>query len=105
MKNKEIEQYITKSADFARPILTHLRDLVHKACPDAEEKLKWGFPHFDYEKRNLAAAIFFDKFPYSHRKESIQWIEEAKTPETRNKRILTTIEWTTEGKPRNWKYK
>jgi uncharacterized protein YdeI (YjbR/CyaY-like superfamily) len=34
----------------------------------------------------------------------VNWITEAKTEETRNKRISTTIEWLSEGKPRNWKY-
>jgi uncharacterized protein YdeI (YjbR/CyaY-like superfamily) len=201
MKNDAIDQYIEKSAPFAIPILVHLRELVHRACPEAEEKLKWGFPHFDYKgvytsmaafkehcafnfwkaklmpdplgllgekeekamghfgrirsledlppdeilleyllrakelndlgvkvtpkkpsekekqelevpgdlqaalKGNLAAQVFFDKFPYSHRKEYIMWINEAKTGATREKRIATTVEWVAEGKGRNWKYK
>jgi uncharacterized protein YdeI (YjbR/CyaY-like superfamily) len=33
------------------------------------------------------------------------WVNEAKTAETRAKRIMTTVEWTAEGKNRNWKYK
>ena len=201
MKSHEIDQYIENSAVFAKPILIHLRDLVHKACPEAAEKLKWGFPHFDYkgvytsmaafkehcafnfwkagvmkdphglfgekdekamghfgrirslkdlppdeilleylllakelndqgvkrvttkptekEKSELAvpgdllealqmvpeAMTHFQKFPYSHRKEYISWINEAKTDVTRQKRIATTVELTAEGKARNWKYK
>ena len=35
-KEKVIDSYIEKSADFAKPILNHLRELVHKACPDVE---------------------------------------------------------------------
>ena len=201
MKDTRIDQYIEGTADFAKPVLNHLRELVHQACPDAEEKLKWGFPHFDYKgvytsmagfkehcafsfwkaklmadphnllgekdekamghfgrirsladlppdeilleylleakklndqgvkvtpkkpsekekqelsvpedlqaalNKNMAAQVFFEKFPYSHRKEYIEWINEAKTAETRNKRIQTTVEWTAEGKSRNWKYK
>src|SRR5262249_50692967 len=42
-----IDAYIAKSADFAKPILTHLRKLVHKACPDASETIKWGMPFFE----------------------------------------------------------
>jgi uncharacterized protein YdeI (YjbR/CyaY-like superfamily) len=34
----------------------------------------------------------------------VEWITEAKTEETINKRISTTIEWLLEGKSRNWKY-
>lgn len=202
MKNtdKRIDVYISKSADFAKPILNHFRELVHKACPEAEETFKWSFPHFDYKgemmcsmaafkqhcafgfwkasvmndpdkilevkdrnamghfgqikspadlpsdkiiikyikeamrlndegiklpskpksadkkeievpdyflkllKKNKAAFDTFEKFSYSHRKEYVQWITEAKTEETRNKRMATAIEWLEEGKSRNWKY-
>ncbi|MBI1343499.1 MAG: hypothetical protein GC171_11250 [Terrimonas sp.] len=48
-KNPAIDAYITKSADFARPILAHLRILIHKACPDVEETMKWSMPFFDYK--------------------------------------------------------
>ncbi|MDQ7816508.1 MAG: DUF1801 domain-containing protein [Melioribacteraceae bacterium] len=44
-----IDSYIAKSQEFAKPILEHLRELVHKSCPEAEETIKWGFPHFDYK--------------------------------------------------------
>jgi uncharacterized protein YdeI (YjbR/CyaY-like superfamily) len=201
MKTPDIDTYIKVSAAFAQPILTHLRLLIHQACPEVEEKLKWGFPHFDYKgvyvsmaafkehcafnfwkakemsdphgllggrdekamgnfgrirskddlpsdeilleylrqakalndqgvkrvttrptekekqelaspedllaalKKNKSALANFEKFPYSHRKEYIRWIDEAKTPPTREKRIATTVEWTAEGKDRNWKYR
>ncbi len=199
-KNKQVDAYIAKSADFAKPILNHLRELVHKACPEVEEKIKWGFPNFDYKgvmcnmaafkkhcsfgfwkyslihdpkgiltsrneggsmgnfdritalkdlpsdkillgflkqavelnekeikrpvkttlkgsksiatpdylakalKKNKKASEVFANFAYSHRKEYIQWFEEAKTEETRHKRIAQAIEWICEGKGRNWKY-
>jgi len=190
-----IDAYIDKSADFAKPILTHLRKLVHKACPDVEETWKWSFPHFDHKgvlcsmaafkqhcsfgfwkqsllesdaipktktamgsfgritslkdlppdkvmiglihqamelnekgiktpqkkpsekkelvvpeeltkalSKNKAANAQFEKFSYSHKKEYIEWITEAKTEPTRLKRLATTIEWLSEGKSRNWKY-
>lgn len=41
-----VDAYIEKSAEFARPILRHLRKLVHQGCPEIEETIKWGFPHF-----------------------------------------------------------
>ncbi|HYE53887.1 MAG TPA: YdeI/OmpD-associated family protein [Chitinophagaceae bacterium] len=198
-KDPRIDAYIKKSAPFAQPILTHLRELVHKACPDVEETIKWGFPHFDYKgilcsmaafkqhcnfgfwkgnlmkddkqllsrvgvtemgyfdkittlkdlpsdkiltayikeaaklneagvklpakpkttekkpletppelqaalKKNKAAQIVFEGFSPSHKREYIEWITEAKTEATRDKRIATTIEWLTEGKSRHWKY-
>ena len=196
-----IDLYIAKSADFAQPILLHLRKLVHIACPDAEETIKWGFPHFEYcgeilcsfasfkkhcvfsfwkasimtdpyhvmetigrtamghlgkitdmselptdtiikeyikeaaklnkdgiklpsksktssqkqllipdyliqaLKKNKKALATFEKFSPSHKNQYVEWITEAKTNATRNKRLITTIEWLTEGKDLNWKYK
>jgi uncharacterized protein YdeI (YjbR/CyaY-like superfamily) len=189
-----VDAYIEKSADFAKPILTHIRKLVHKACPDIQETMKWSMPHFDHKgtvcsmasfkqhcafgfwkqslmeqdafpaektamgsfgritsvkdlppdqvminlinqavelnekgikvakkpvdrkqlvvpadltkalSKNKAAKSAFDKFSYSHKKEYVQWIEEAKTEPTRNKRLATTVEWLSEGKSKNWKY-
>ena len=43
-----VDAYIAKSAEFAQPILRHLRDLVHMACPAAQETIKWGMPSFEY---------------------------------------------------------
>jgi uncharacterized protein YdeI (YjbR/CyaY-like superfamily) len=197
-KDPRIDAYIAKSADFAKPILNHLRKLVHTACPEVEETMKWSFPHFDYkgvlcsmasfkqhcafgfwkaalifgdsapgknpddamghfgritaradlpddkvligyikeavrlndegiklpakpkskEKRELAvpadfttalkknrtARTTFENFSYSHKKEYVQWITEAKREETRKQRMDTAIQWLTEGKSRNWKY-
>ena len=195
--DSRIDTYINKAAPFAQPIMRHIRRLVHKACPEVEETIKWGFPHFDYKgvmismaafkehctlnfwkarlipaiapvdeedsamgqfgritaisdlpddsillgymleaKRlndeniklpqkpketgnqelivpdDLSAALLenplasdtWDKFSYSHRKEYVNWIKEAKTETTRNNRLATSIEWLAEGKPQNWKY-
>ena len=199
-KNKAIDAYISKSADFSQPILKHLRELVHTTCPEAEEKMKWSFPHFDYKgemmcsmaafkqhavfgfwkaalmkdaslletaksevamghlgkltslndlpadkkivawikeamllnekgiklpsknkstekkeiivpeyfekalAKNKKAAATFNAFCFSHKKEYIEWITEAKTEETRNKRMIQALEMIAEGKNRNWKY-
>lgn len=199
-KEKAIDAYISKSADFAKPILNHIRELVHKTCPGVEEKMKWSFPHFDYKgemmcsmaafkqhavfgfwkaslmkdpvlvetaksevamghlgrltsvkdlpsdkkmmawikeamllndkgiklaakpkaadkkeliipdyfitalAKNKKAKQVFESFAYSHKKEYVQWITEAKTEDTRNKRMTTALEWLSEGKSRNWKY-
>lgn len=200
MKDKRIDEYISKSADFAKPILEHFRKLVHKACPDAEEKIKWSFAHFDYkgpmchmasfkqhcaigfwkaalmkdsekltavaksevamghlgritslkdlpkdavliryikeamklneegiklpsktkstEKKEVEVPDYFLKalaknkkalkafkdYSYSHKKEYVEWISDAKTEPTRQKRMNEAIEWLSEGKPRHWKY-
>jgi uncharacterized protein YdeI (YjbR/CyaY-like superfamily) len=54
-----IAAYIEKSADFAKPILTHLRAVVHAACPDVEETVKWSFPHFMYDEGILCSMASF----------------------------------------------
>lgn len=191
-----VDAYIAQAAPFAQPILAHLRKLVHAACPDVQEAIKWGMPHFLYRDRILcgmaafkqhatfgfrhaaelfepspasteamgqfgriqsvadlpAAAILkklvreamrltesgvkasltapkprkpplrapadltralaanvdakrhFDAFPPGQRREYIEWLTEAKRPETREKRLAQTIEWLAEGKRRHWKY-
>lgn len=189
-----VDAYIDKSKDFAKPVLTHLRKLVHETCPDVKETLKWSMPSFEYkgilcgfaafkehctfgfwkqslmesdafsetktamgsfgkltslrdlpsdavmkklikqamklndegvkvtkpkhEKKEVAipeillealaknekAAETFNNFPPSCRREYAEWIAEAKTEPTREKRLAQTIEWLSEGKRRNWKY-
>ena len=198
-RDRRIDDYIAKSENFAKPILKYLRDIVHRACPDINETMKWSFPHFDYKgmmcgmasfkehctfgfwkaslmkdnhkvfikgedagmgnfgkikdiqdlppakilieyineamrlndeginiikkpkikeykeiivpdyflkalSKNKIALKTFEEFSYSHKKEYIEWITEAKREETRNTRINTAIEWMSEGKARNWKY-
>jgi uncharacterized protein YdeI (YjbR/CyaY-like superfamily) len=55
-------------------------------------------------KANKTAQATFDGFTYSHKKEYLQWIAEAKTDATRQRRMATAIEWMAEGKSHNWKY-
>jgi uncharacterized protein YdeI (YjbR/CyaY-like superfamily) len=194
-KDPRVDAYIADAPDFARPILAHLRRVVHRACPDVEEAMKWSFPNFLYKgmfcnmaafkhhcafgfwnharvrqavaprvragmgqfgkltsvrdlppvntlagyiktaaalndagvKRtprpkakptrtvvpadfkaalrvNARAAATFDAFSPSNRREYIEWITEAKQPDTRRRRLATAIEWMSAGKSRNWKY-
>jgi uncharacterized protein YdeI (YjbR/CyaY-like superfamily) len=196
-RDKRVDAYITKSATIAKPILTQLRELVHRGCPDVEESIKWGFPHFEYKgilcsmaafkqhcafgfwkaslmsdpdgifsedeamghlgrirstgdlpadkiliqyvreatklnevgvkksvtirsavkkqlvvpdyftnalQKNKKALKLFEELSPSHKKEYVEWVTEAKTKETRQKRLATSIEWMAGGKIRNWKY-
>src|SRR5258708_2936727 len=62
MKNHtdpRIDAYIAKSADFAQPILEHLRALVHQACPEATETLKWSMPRFMDDGQILCGMAAF----------------------------------------------
>ena len=54
-----IDAYIARQADFARPILEHLRATVHATCPDGEETLKWSAPAFLYKSEILAGMAAF----------------------------------------------
>ncbi|NII81597.1 MULTISPECIES: YdeI/OmpD-associated family protein [unclassified Pedobacter] len=54
----QVDQYIINSAEFAIPILDHLRNLVHKADARIEEKIKWGMPFFDYKGTVCHMASF-----------------------------------------------
>ena len=199
-----IDVYIAKARPFAQPIMIHLRELVHKACPDVEETIKWSRPFFEYRgvilgnmsaftqhcsfgfwgleigavlreakalrgdamgslgritslqdlpsdklllgwirqaatfidsgqytspiaarnkvvkapkpavktpadftaalRKNKKAAAAFAAFSPSCKREYVEWIVEAKRPETRDKRIATAVEWISAGKQRNWKY-
>lgn len=198
-KNPQVDAYIKNAAPFSQPIMKHLRELVHKVCPDVEENIKWGVPSFEYKglwcgfasfkehctfgfwkagimknakdfqseekrgsmgnlgrltnikdlpsdkliiswlkesmllnekgikvpkdvtkhpkkvittpdwfieavKKNKKAWATFDNASASFKKEYVEWVTDAKTEETRNKRLQQSIEWMAEGKHRNWKY-
>jgi uncharacterized protein YdeI (YjbR/CyaY-like superfamily) len=53
-----VDAYIAQSAPFAQPILEHIRAVVHAACPDVEETMKWSFPHFQYQGMLCSMASF-----------------------------------------------
>ncbi len=54
-----IDAYIERQAEFAKPILIHLRSVLHEACPNCEETLKWSMPSFLYKGKILAGMAAF----------------------------------------------
>ncbi len=58
-RDPRIDAYIENAQDFARPVLRHLREVVHAAVPHAEEAIKWGMPHFLHRGKNLAGMAAF----------------------------------------------
>lgn len=58
-RDPRIDAYIAKQKDFARPILVHLREVVHAACPDVDETLKWSSPHFMYRGAMMCGMAAF----------------------------------------------
>ena len=77
--------------------------------PAKKKVTKTGLSVPDYFARallkNKKALKTFSEFSYSHKKEYVEWITEAKTESTRMKRLKTAVEWMSEGKPLNWKYR
>ena len=55
-------------------------------------------------KQHAAARKTWEGFGPGAQREYVDWITEAKTEATRQKRLATTLEWLAEGKKRNWKY-
>ena len=97
--DKELEALIARAAELARSAPAP-RKVKQAPKPPAELH-----PEF---AAALAAAprakTALDGFPLSARRDYLEWISDAKQPETRAKRIATAVEWLSEGKRRNWKY-
>jgi uncharacterized protein YdeI (YjbR/CyaY-like superfamily) len=58
-RDSRIDAYIARQADFARPILDYVRDVVHEACPGVEETMKWNAPSFVHGGAILCAMAAF----------------------------------------------
>lgn len=58
----QVDEYIEKSPDFAKPILHYLRETIHETCPDAEEAVKWKFPAFMYKGKILCSITAFKQY-------------------------------------------
>lgn len=101
--DKRVDEYIAKSADLAKPILTHIRAVVHETCPDVEETMKWNSPTY-MSKGILCGMVSFKAhcvFGF--------WKGELVTGDAdgggaRNRRLAQAVQWIAEGKQRNWKY-
>lgn len=57
-RDPRIDSYIKNAAPFAKPILEQLREIVHEACPDCVENIKWSRPCFDYKGPMAGMAAF-----------------------------------------------
>lgn len=57
-QDQRVDAYIAGSADFAKPILKHLRQLVHESRRGVEETIKWSHPTFLYKGMLGGMAAF-----------------------------------------------
>jgi uncharacterized protein YdeI (YjbR/CyaY-like superfamily) len=70
--NPQVDAYLVNAADFAKPILAHVRQLLHKQCPGVIEAVKWGLPHFDYQGESMCVFAAYKKHcSFTFLKESI----------------------------------
>jgi uncharacterized protein YdeI (YjbR/CyaY-like superfamily) len=58
-RDAKVDAYIAKSQPFAQEILTHIREVVHAACPDTVEAMKWSMPFFTYKGALLCNMAAF----------------------------------------------
>ena len=66
-----VDDYIAKAAPFAQPILRRIREVVHTACPDVEETMKWSFPHFMHHGILCSMASFKSHCAFGFWKEQL----------------------------------
>ena len=60
-KDPRIDTHIKNAAPFAKPILNHLRRIIHKSCPEVEETLKWGQPSYLTPETKSGSTIRIDQ--------------------------------------------
>jgi uncharacterized protein YdeI (YjbR/CyaY-like superfamily) len=70
-RDPRVDAYIAKSADFAKPILTYLRDVVHEGCPTVQETIKWSAPFFDHHGVMCSMAAFKEHCAFGFWKASL----------------------------------
>ncbi len=80
-RDPRVDAYIDDAADFARPILRHLRELVHAASPDIDETIKWSFPHFTHQGIVCSMAAFKEHCTFGFWKASLILPDETKREE------------------------
>ena len=85
-----------------------LHDAGTKLSTQAKPAVKSDIQVPDYFlaaiKKNKRANEVFVAFSPSKKREYVEWIVEAKTEATRERRLKRAVDWMSEGKVKNWKY-
>jgi uncharacterized protein YdeI (YjbR/CyaY-like superfamily) len=93
MRDPRVDAYVEAAADFAEPILRHLRALVHEACPDVEESIKWSRPHFGYHGMMCGMVAFKEHCTFGFWKPELVAGDDAKAKETMERlQRITSLE-------------
>jgi uncharacterized protein YdeI (YjbR/CyaY-like superfamily) len=66
-----VDAYIDKSKDFAKPVLKHLRKLIHQGCRDVTETIKWSMPSFEFKGILCGFAAFKEHCTFGFWKQSL----------------------------------
>jgi uncharacterized protein YdeI (YjbR/CyaY-like superfamily) len=70
-RDPRVDAYIDKSADFAKPVLRHLREMVHDTVPEVSEEMKWSMPSFMYRGMLCGIAAFKEHCAFNFWKHSL----------------------------------
>jgi len=65
VKDSRVDAYIKKAPDWQQPILNHIRDVVHEACPTVEETMKWSSPSFQYKGMMCGMNAFKERVMFA----------------------------------------
>lgn len=57
-----VDAQIAQAPEYAKPILEHLRQMVHKAVPEVVEDVKWSRPFFTLNGENLCFMAAFKNY-------------------------------------------
>jgi uncharacterized protein YdeI (YjbR/CyaY-like superfamily) len=75
-----------------------------KAAPKPPPAVPDGLAAALAQRKHTAARRTWEAFPPGAQRDYAEWLTEARTDATRQKRLATTLEWLAEGKRRHWKY-
>ncbi len=70
-RDPRVAAYINKAQPFAKPVSKYLRKLVHKACPEVTETIKWGMSSFEYKGVLCSMASFKQHAVFSFTKAAL----------------------------------
>lgn len=70
-RDPRVDAYIVNAAEFAQPVLVYLRNVVHAACPEVEESMKWSMPHFMHKGILCGMAAFKEHCAFAFWKEKL----------------------------------
>src|SRR5688572_13252035 len=97
-KDPRVDAYIVRKAEYAQPILKHLRALVHKGCPDVVETIKWGMPAFEYKGPFCGMAAFKKHCVFGFWKSALLFDRKAEAKQNGDAKASEKLNWGARGR-------